>query len=344
MRRTMMKTQQALPMNTAFTAKAGIRYPIMQGGLQAVALPPLAAAVSNAGGLGTINALNFDTPDLFKDGAREMRKLCGKNNFGINLTVLPALNPPNYDLYVQAICEVNKELAGDRPLVVETAGSNLNKIIQKLKEGGLTVVHKSTQVRHALSAHKSGADFVTLDGFECAGHPGEMDIGGLILFAEAAQVLKTQNVPFLCCGGFATGRQVAAALCFGAEGVAMGTRFLAVTEAPIHQGIKDTLVKGTTHDTTHIFRSLHHTGRVYKNKLALEVQALEKKEPGNFKILQPLVSGKRVADGFRTGDPEAGVWSAGPSMGLIKSVETAEALIQQLVAEARAALQVASKL
>lgn len=288
----------------------------------------LAAAVSNAGGLGVITALTIAQPP---DGAEKLRaeikkcKTLTDKPFGVNLTLLPVGVPPDYDGILKVIVEEGVK-------VVETAGRNPQEVITKLKQAGILVIHKCVAVRHALAAAKMGADFISMDGLDCGGHPGEEDVGNWVLLAQAAQEL---NVPFVASGGCATGNQLAAALAMGAEGVNMGTRFMAVKEAPIHQGIKDALVQAKVTDTMHVMRSVSNTERVYKNATAKKVQEIEAKSPGDFDQIYPYVKGENYRKSFQeTGDATSSVWSCGQSIGLIKDVPTCKELVESLVAQA----------
>merc|ERR1712048_1090325 len=216
--------------------------------------------------------------------------------------------------------------------VLETAGRNPDAIIKKMKENGIIVIHKCVAIRHAITAAKQGADMISMDGFDCGGHPGEEDVGNWVLLAKAGKVLQ---VPFVASGGNATGSQLAAALAMGAEGLNMGTAFMATTEAPIHENIKKTLVEAKETDTTHIFRTMGNTERVYKNKAAQEVRAIEAEHPGEFDKIVHLVKGENYRKSFQeTGDASSSVWSCGQSLGLIDEVLSCEALISKVVGEA----------
>ncbi|KAI0676521.1 inosine monophosphate dehydrogenase [Trametes maxima] len=313
-----------MPLETKLTKLLGIRVPVVQGGMQWVGLPPLAAAVSNAGGLGVLTALTQPNPEALRKAIRETRKLT-KDPFGVNITLLPSINPPDYEGYARVAVEEGVK-------VFETAGNNPGPLIKFFKSKGCIVIHKCTTIRHAKSAERLGVDCLSIDGFECAGHPGEEDIGGVVLLARAAQELK---VPYIASGGFADGRGLASALALGACGVNMGTRFLCTVESPIHQNIKDTIVAATERDTTHIFRTLHNTARVFKNKVAEQVVALERRPGGaKFEDVRELVAGQRGRLVYETGDKDYGIWSAGIAMGLINDVPTCEALLRRIEKEA----------
>ncbi|KAI0682742.1 inosine monophosphate dehydrogenase [Cerioporus squamosus] len=313
-----------MPLETKLTKLLGIRVPVVQGGMQWVGVPQLAAAVSNAGGLGILTALTQPSPEALRKAIRETRQLT-KQNFGVNITLLPSINPPDYEGYARAAVE-----EGVR--IFETAGNNPGPLIKFFKSNGCVVIHKCTTVRHAKSAERLGVDCLSIDGFECAGHPGEEDIGGIVLLARAAEELK---VPYIASGGFADGRGLASALALGACGVNMGTRFMCTVESPIHQNIKEKIVASTERDTVHIFRTLHNTARVFKNAVSQQVVALERRPGGaKFEDVRDLVSGQRGREVYIRGDPDYGIWTAGIVMGLIKDIPTCEALLQRIEREA----------
>lgn len=317
-------------MKTKVTELLGIRYPIIQGGMQWVGYAELASAVSNAGALGILTALTQPTPeDLRKEIAR-CRTMTDKP-FGVNLTILPAITPPPYAEYLQVIID-----SGVR--IVETAGNNPKDFIGKLKERDIKVVHKCTSVRHALSAERAGVDIVSIDGFECAGHPGEDDVPNLILIPAAVRALK---IPVIASGGIGDGRGMAAALALGAQGINMGTRFMITKEAPIHDNIKQALVKAGERDTNLMFRTMHNTARVFKNAISNEVVAMERKG-AKFEDVRPLVAGARGRVALREGDVDGGVISAGMVIGLIDDVPSCAELIERIVTECREQLRVAS--
>ncbi|KZW03210.1 2-nitropropane dioxygenase [Exidia glandulosa HHB12029] len=272
---------------TELTRALGIRIPAVQGGMMWVGMPKLAAAVSEAGGLGILTALSQGSPEDLRTAIRKTRTLTSKP-FGVNLTFLPTMSPPPYDQYAKVIVD-------EKVPVCETAGGPAAApIIQMLRKHGVYVIHKCTSVRHAKTAVRLGANMLSIDGFECAGHPGEDDIGGVVLLARAAQDLK---VPFIASGGFANGRGLASALALGAAGVNMGTAFMVVDEAEIHDNVKDTMIRSTERDTIHIFRTLHNTARVYKNKVAEEVVALERRPGGcEFKDIAHIISCSTLPD------------------------------------------------
>ncbi|KAJ7644099.1 hypothetical protein FB45DRAFT_999307 [Roridomyces roridus] len=309
-----------MPIVTPLTKLLNIRVPVIQGGMQWVGVPQLVAAVSNAGGLGLITALTQPSPDALRQAIRDTRSKTSKP-FGVNITLLPSINPPDYAGYARAAVE-----EGVR--IFETAGHSPGKLIQYFKSNDCIVIHKCTTIRHAKSAAKLGVDVLSIDGFECAGHPGEEDIGGLVLLARAAKEL---NIPYVSSGGIADARGIAASLALGAAGVNMGTRFMCTVESPIHQNIKELIVKSSEQDTTHIFRTMHNTARVYKNKVAKEVVAIERRPGGaKFEDVQKLVSGQRGRLVYENGDPDHGIFTAGLSMGLIDDIPTCEELLRNL--------------
>lgn len=311
-----------MTLTTRITELLGIRHPIVQGGMMWVGTADLAAAVSNAGGLGIITALTFPTPDALRAEIERCRALTDQP-FGVNLTLLPSLNPPPYADYRRAIIE-----SGVR--IVETAGHNPREHVEEFKVHGLTVLHKCTAVRHALSAERMGVDVISIDGFECAGHPGEEDIPGLILIPAAADQV---TVPLLASGGFGDGRGLVAALALGAEGINMGTRFCATVEAPIHAGIKQFLLDNDERQTDLILRSFRNSARVARNSVSQAVREAEGRgEP--FEAIAALVKGARGREGLATGDPQHGVVSAGMVMGLIHDIPTCADLIARIMAEA----------
>ncbi|KAL1666029.1 hypothetical protein GGF50DRAFT_51410 [Schizophyllum commune] len=308
---------------TPLTKLLGIRVPIVQGGMQWVGVPQLAAAVSEAGGLGILTALTQPSPDALREAIRETRRRTSKP-FGVNITLLPSINPPDYEGYARAAVE-----EGVR--IFETAGNAPGPLIKFFKSQGCIVIHKCTTIRHAKSAEKHGVDVLSIDGFECAGHPGEEDMGGLVLLARAAQELK---VPFIASGGIADARGLAAALALGAAGANMGTRFMCTVESPIHHNIKETIVKSKEQDTVHIFRTLHNTARVYKNKISQEVIAIERRPGGaKFEDIRDLVSGQRGKKVYELGDPDYGIWTAGPAIGLINDIPTCQDLLSRIEKE-----------
>jgi NAD(P)H-dependent flavin oxidoreductase YrpB (nitropropane dioxygenase family) len=295
-----------------------------------VGYAPLVAAVGNAGAIGCITALTQPTPEALQKEIRACKAL-SKKPFGVNLTLLPMLQPPNYDAFAQV---VEEEMASGQLRLIETAGhfKGLEPFVKRFKAAGAFVIHKCVTIRHAKSAEKVGVDMISMDGFDCAGHPGEADIGNWVLFAKAAREL---SIPFVASGGCADGKQLAAAIAMGAEGMNMGTRFMATVEAPIHHNIKQALVDADEHSTTLIMRTMKNTERVYKNKAAIDVLQIEKENPGDFSKIGHLMKGENYRKTFQeTGDIEDGVWSAGTVMGLIDSVVTCQELCESIVSEA----------
>ncbi len=312
-----------MALKTRITELLGIRHPIVQGGMMWVGRAELAAAVSNAGGLGILTALTQPTPDDLRNEIDRCRSMTDKP-FGVNLTILPSVSPPPYAAYRQAIIDSGVK-------IVETAGYKPEEHIDHFKEHGITVLHKCTAVRHALSAERMGVDVISIDGFECAGHPGEDDTPGLILIPAAADRVK---IPMIASGGIGDGRGLAAALVLGAEGVNMGTRFCATKEAPIHDDIKQFLVRNDERATNLIFRPFRNTGRVAKNSVSDEVVEISGKPGATFEDVRPLVAGARGRTALETGDVEAGLIWAGQVQGLIHDVPNCADLLDRMVAQA----------
>lgn len=321
-------------MRTRITELLGIRYPIIQGGMQWVGKAELAAAVSNAGGLGILTALTQPSP---ADLAEEIRKTRGMTDqpFGVNLTILPTIKPPPYREYLAAIIDGGVK-------ILETAGNSPRDFIDRLKENGITVVHKCTTIRHALAAERIGVDIVSIDGFECAGHPGEDDVPGLVLIPLAARALK---IPVVASGGIADGSGMAAALALGAEGINMGTRFLVSREAPVHHNIKQALVAASERDTRLMFRTMNNTTRVLRNAISEEVVATEGRPGGcTFEEIRHLVAGTRGRDALASGAVDGGVVAAGQVVGLIDDIPSCAELIERIVIDCRQQLRRAAHL
>jgi len=312
-----------MALRTRFTETFGIEHPIVQGGMQWVGRAELVAAVANAGGLGFITALTQPTPDDLRREIEKARKLTDKP-FGVNLTILPAINPPPYAEYRQAIIDSGVK-------IVETAGYKPQEHVDHFKEHGIKVIHKCTAVRHALSAERMGVDAISIDGLECAGHPGEDDIGGLILIPAAADKVK---IPMIASGGFGDARGLVAAMALGADGINMGTRFMATVESPIHQKVKEQIVANDERQTNLIFRTMHNTARVAKNAVSDEVVAIERRGGAKFEDVKELVAGVRGRVVYEAGDPDYGIWSAGQVQGLIHDIPTCAELIHRIVREA----------
>src|SRR4051812_6480839 len=279
-----------MALRTRFTELVGIEHPIVQGGMMWVGRAELAAAVSNAGGLGIITALTQPTPDDLRREIDRCRAMTSKP-FGVNLTILPSVTPPPYAEYRKAIIESGVK-------IVETAGHKPQEHVDDFKSHGIKVVHKCTAVRHALSAERMGVDVISIDGFECAGHPGEDDIPGLVLIPAAADKVR---IPMLASGGFCDGRGLAAALAPGAGGINMGTRFCATVEAPIHDSIKQFIVQNDERDTRLIFRKFHNTGRVARSSVSERVVELSQPAEATFEDIRALVSGAKGREALETG-------------------------------------------
>lgn len=313
---------------TKFTEAFGVEYPIVQGGMQWVGYAELVAAVANAGALGFITALTQPTPE---DLAKEIKKCQDLTDkpFGVNLTILPSLDPPPYDEYRRAIVESGVK-------IVETAGYNPQEHLPELKENGIKVVHKCVSVRHAVKAESIGVDCISIDGFECAGHPGEEDVPGLILIPCAADKI---SIPMIASGGFGDGRGLVAALALGADGINMGTRFMCTRESCIHDAIKQQIVANTELDTELILRTLRNTSRVAKNKVSSEVVEIESKGGATIDDLAHLVTGRKGKQAFEAGDPDFGIWSAGMVQGLIHDIPTVKELVDRIVGEAEEIIQ-----
>ena len=317
-------------MKTKITDLLKIKYPIVQGGMMWVGTADMAAAVSNAGGLGMITALTFSTPEALRKEIECCRTMTAKP-FGVNVTVLPSITPPPYEEYLQVIIESGIK-------IVETAGNSPEPFMPYFKKAGILVIHKCTSVRHALKAESVGCDIVSIDGFECAGHPGEDDVTNLVLIPAAVSALK---IPILASGGIGTGSQLAACLALGAEGINMGSRFVATQEAPVHENMKEAILNASEKDTTLIFRSLKNTARVFKNSIALKVREIEAK-PGdtNFADLRPLVSGKiGKTECIEKGNLEGGIWTVGMVTGLINEIPTCKELLDGMVNEAESIIK-----
>ncbi len=311
-------------MKTRITELFGIQHPIIQGGMHYVGFAELAAAVSNAGGLGIITGLTQRTPELLAKEIARCREMTDKP-FGVNLTFLPVLTAPDYPGYIKAIIDGGVK-------VVETAGNNPQKWLPALHAAGIKVIHKCTSVRHSLKAEAIGCDAVSVDGFECGGHPGEDDVPNFILLPRAADELK---IPFVASGGMADGRSLVAALALGAEGINMGTRFIATVEAPVHANVKQAIIAASELDTRLVLRPLRNTERVLMNSATARLMEKEKALGSaiTFEDIIEQVAGvypKIMIDG----DMECGVWSCGMVAGLIHDVPTCQALIDRIMQDA----------
>ena len=311
-------------LKTRITELFGIKHPVIQGGMQWVGFAGLVSAVSNAGALGILTALSQPTPeDLVKE--IEKTKEMTDQPFGVNLTILPTINPPPYEEFAQAI-------VGSGVKIVETAGRSPEPFMELFNEYDVKVIHKCTSVRHALKAQAVGVSAVTIDGFECAGHPGEDDIPSLVLLPQAAEAL---DVPVAGCGGFSDGKSLVAALALGGEAIVMGTRFMATKEAGVHQNVKDKMTEADELSTNLMFRTMHNTARVFKNSVSNEVVEIESTGKATFEDVKDLVAGQRGRVVFEEGDLEHGIWSAGISVARVKDIPTCEEMVSRLVTDAK---------
>jgi NAD(P)H-dependent flavin oxidoreductase YrpB (nitropropane dioxygenase family) len=311
-------------MKTRITELFGIEHPIIQGGMHYVGFAEMASAVSNAGGLGIITGLTQPNAEALAAEIARCRTMTDKP-FGVNLTFLPAFTQPDYPGYIKAIIDGGVK-------IVETAGNNPVKWLPILKEHGIKVIHKCTSVRHSLKAESIGCDAVSVDGFECGGHPGEDDVPNFILLPRAAEELK---IPFVASGGVANGKQLVAALAMGADGINMGTRFIATQEAPVHINVKNAIVAASELDTRLVMRPLRNTERVMNNE-AVERLLAKEKELGDAITIQDILP--EVAGVYpkimKEGTMEAGAWSCGMVVGLIHDIPTCKQLIDGIMAEA----------
>jgi NADH:quinone reductase (non-electrogenic) len=312
-----------MALKTRFTEMFGIEHPIVQGGMQNVGKAELVAAVANAGALGFITGLTQPTPEALAKEIKRTRDMTDKP-FGVNLTILPTINPVPYDEYRQAIIENGVK-------IVETAGNNPAPHLPHFKAAGVKIIHKCTSVRHGVKAQSIGVDCISIDGFECAGHPGEDDVPGLILIPAAADKI---TIPMLASGGFGDGRGLVAALALGADGINMGTRFMATVEAPIHENVKKQIVANDERQTDLIFRTMHNTARVGRNAISQQVVAIEKRGNAKFEEVRDLVAGARGKVLLETGEMDTGIWSAGQVQGLIHDIPTCAELVSRIVREA----------
>ena len=310
-------------LKTRITDLFGIEHPVIQGGMQWVGYAELVSAVSNAGALGILTALTQPTPEDLAKEIKRTREMTDKP-FGVNLTVLPTINPPPYEEYAQAI-------VGSGVKIVETAGRSPEPFMELFKEYDVKVIHKCTSVRHALKAQSVGVSAITIDGFECAGHPGEDDIPSLVLLPQAAEAL---DVPVAGCGGFSDAKSMVAALALGGEAIVMGTRFMATQEAGIHQNVKEKMTEADELSTNLMFRTMHNTARVFKNSISDQVVEIESTGNATFEDVKDLVAGQRGRVVFEEGDLEHGIWSAGISVARVKDVPTCKEMVSRLVSEA----------
>lgn len=315
-----------MPIKTKICDILKIKHPVVMGGMTGVGTPELAAAVSNAGGLGIFAAHNAGSPEGCREWIRRCKQMTDKP-FGVNLTILPTVGPPPpYEEYARVIIEEGVPVA-------ETAGNDPKKWVGMFKSAGLTTIHKCVTIRHAVSAEKLGVDIISLDGFECAGHPGEDDIGNFVLQAKGAKVLKT---PYICSGGVGDGKQLIAAIALGAQGVNCGTRFCATKESNYPEAFKQRMVQANETDTVMMFRVLRNTSRVIKNETSKEVDKIqnEKGKDLQFKDVEHLVLGTRGRAAEKAGDPDGGIWSTGQTIGLIDSYPSCQDLMDEFMAEA----------
>lgn len=313
-----------MTLNTRITQMLGIKHPIVQGGMQNVGTAQFASAVSNAGALGIVTALTQPDPESLMREIAVCRSLTDRP-IGVNLTVFPTVNSPDYRAYAQAIIDSGVK-------IVETAGTSaIADIWELLKPHGTTIIHKCTSVRHALSAERAGCDIISIDGFECAGHPGEDDIPGLVLIPATADKVR---IPILASGGFGDGRGLVAALSLGAEGINMGTRFCATAEAPIHPNVKQRYLENDERGTNLILRKFHNTARVAKSEVSDEIVRILANPDSTFADVRHLVAGARGKEVLRTGDLTLGTFWASMVQGLIHDIPTCRELIERIVDEA----------
>jgi len=315
-------------LKTRITELFGIERPIVQGGLMWIARSELAAAVGNAGGIGFMTALSFSDVEALRAEIQKCRELTDKP-FGINLTFLPSLRPIDYPAYINVCIEEGIKF-------IETAGRNPEPYMEQLKAAGMTVVHKCTSVRHAVKAEKIGCDVVSIDGFEAAGHPGEDDVTSLILIPLTRDALR---IPIIASGGFADGRGLVGALGLGADGMNMGTRFVATKEAPVHENVKQALIHHGERDTRLIMRTLRNTERVMHNTVADRVLEIERLGDTKIEDIAAHVSGMLGKEMLEDGDMEKGVLAAGQSMGMIHDIPTCKELLDRIMAEAEAIIK-----
>jgi NADH:quinone reductase (non-electrogenic) len=315
-------------MKTRITEMFGVETPIVMGGMTGVGYGELVAAVANAGALGFITAHMFKSGAELLDEIEKTRSLTDKP-FGVNLTLLPSINPIPYDEYREAIIHSGLK-------IVETAGRAPTDHLPRFKEHGVKVIHKCTSVRHSVSAVKHGVDVISIDGFECAGHPGEDDVGLIVLLPATADAV---DVPIIASGGMADGRSLVAALALGADAVNMGTRFLATVEAKVHDNVKRKIVENTERDTVLVGRSLRNTARVARNAIAEQVAEIQKDHTKTFADVRDLMAGVRGrANVLEAGDLDGGIWSSGQSQALIHDIPTCKELVRNIMAQAEGIL------
>jgi NAD(P)H-dependent flavin oxidoreductase YrpB (nitropropane dioxygenase family) len=316
--------EAAATLRTRFTEAFGVTHPIVCGGMTGVGRAPLVAAVAATGALGFLTALTQPTPEALAEEIGRVRDLTDKP-FGVNITMLPTVKPVPYAEYLDAIIEAGVK-------IVETAGDNPAEHMPYFKEAGVRVIHKAVTVRHALKAESLGVDAVAVDGFECAGHPGEDDVPGLVLIPAAATKL---SIPIVASGGFATGSGLVAALALGASAVNMGTRFVATQEAPVHDKVKSQIVANDERSTELVFRKFRNTARVAANAISRQIREIEDRDGTTFEDIAALASGARGRENvLRDGDVNGGLWWAGQTQGLIDDVPTCQELVDRMMAEA----------
>ena len=308
--------------NNRLTELLGIQYPIIQGGMQWISRAELVGAVSNAGGLGMLSALTYSSPEELADEIKKTRVITDKP-FGVNLTLLPTMRPANIDGYIDAIVDEGVK-------IVETAGRSPEPYMQKLKAAGIRVIHKCVAVRFAKTAERIGCDAISIDGFECAGHPGEEDITSLILIPRAVDEV---NIPVVASGGFGDGRGLVAALALGSDGINMGTRFVATKEAPVHPKVKEWFVQSTEHDTGLVQRSLRNSHRVLRNAISEKVSGMER-QGATLEELIPLITGQRGKHLLETGELDYGLQACGQVVGLVHDIPSVKELIDGIISEA----------
>ncbi|CAM3356158.1 NAD(P)H-dependent flavin oxidoreductase [Tsukamurella hominis] len=310
--------------STRITEMFGIDHPVVCGGMTGLGTAPLISAVANAGALGFLTALTQPSPEALAAEIKRTQDLTDKP-FGVNLTILPTINPVPYDEYRAVIVESGIK-------IVETAGSSPAPHLPDFQAAGVKVIHKATSVRHALSAERKGVDVISIDGFECAGHPGEDDVPGLVLIPAAVRQL---TIPVIASGGIATGSGLAAALALGADAVNMGTRFMATVEAPIHENVKNQIVANSERDTVLVFRNFHNTARVVRNTVSEQIVEIGERPGATFDDVAELASGARGrANVLTEGRMEDGMWWAGQAQGLVEEVDTVAAVVDKVVAGA----------
>ena len=315
-------------MKTRVTEMLGIKYPIVCGGMMRVGRAKLAAAVSNGGGLGVMTALSLPTPEELIAEVALCRTMTDKP-IAVNLTILPTIKPVPYEEYAHAIVASGVK-------IVETAGNNPQSVLPIFKKAGLIVIHKCTSIRHAKKAESIGCDIISVDGFECAGHTGEDDVPNMVLLPIAAEQLK---VPFIASGGLGSGMQLAAALALGADGINMGTRFVATRECWVHDNVKQAMVNSSELDTQVIFRRLRNSTRLYRNSVARQLALLDADPTKTFEDMKALAAGTKAPAVYEQGDIEAGTWGASAVMGLIHDAPSCAELIERIVGDAEAIIR-----